>query len=383
MRAMRKVVVGLVGTAGALVVLVVGGGGWVYSGQLLPAPSRDRTLDLTATLTDRGTVLLPPDRRACLQRFGLLLPDEAFVVYGGEVLGGSCADPATRVEREVEAVVVGDPPTGAELPARFDEYAGFTEPADVDVDVTEVAVPLGDDLGDAPAWRVEGSADWIIVVHGRSGTRAEALRVLPTLAEDGRSVLVITHRNDMAGGPATADAVGRFGQEEWRDLAAAVGYAQEQGAERIVLMGFSQGGSLISYYLREAGEDAVDAVILDSPLLSLGATLRQQARLRDIPDPLIPPILLGTRIMAQLRAGFAIADVEHVRPLADTSLPMLLIHGIDDDFVPPDPSDELAARRPQDLVYERIPGAGHTEGWNTDRARYTAAVSAFLDDVLD
>jgi uncharacterized protein len=377
-----RVAAGLLGAAGTVVALVVGGGGWVYAGQLLPAPARDRTLDLTATLTAEGTVLLPPDRRACLERFGLLLPDDAYVVYAGPVVRGRCADPGDVVERQVVAVLSGDPPTGVALPARFDEYADRRTPADAGVEVAEVAVPLGDGLGSAPAWRVEGSDDWVVVVHGRSGTRAEALRILPTLVEGGRSALVITHRNDRAGGPLTGDAVGRFGQAEWRDLADAVGWARQQGARRIVLVGFSQGASLIAYLLREAGADGVDGVILDSPLLSLGTTLRQQARLRDIPEPLIPPILLGTSLVARARAGLDVGDVEHVDHLAATTVPMLLLHGPADDFVPPGPTEALARRRPARLVLEQIPGAGHTDGWNTDRTRYEAAVRTFLDDVL-
>ncbi len=384
--ASRRIIGGLLGTAGTLVALVTFGGGWTYSGQLLPAPARDRTLDVSATLTPDGTVLLTPERRACLETFGLLLPDGAFLTYGGPVVAGSCTglDGAEPVERTVTEVVQGAPAVGAELPARFDEYTFGTDldPGDVGLTFSEVEVPLEEDLGTAPAWRIDGDDDWVIMVHGRSGTRAEMLRLLPTVVEGGRSALVITHRNDMAGGPRTTDEVGRFGQTEWRDLRAAVAHARSQGAQRIVLVGFSQGGSVISYLLREEGQEGIDGVILDSPLLSLSSTLTQQARLRDIPDPLIPPILFGTRQLSRLRAGFVIGDVEHVDALSTTTLPMLLIHGDEDDFVPPAPSAELAARRPDGLTYLSIPGAGHVEGWNTDRELYTAAVRTFLDAVL-
>ncbi|CAN5574340.1 hypothetical protein BH24ACT15_BH24ACT15_04880 [soil metagenome] len=112
-------------------------------------------------------------------------------------------------------------------------------------------------------------------------------------------------------------------------------------------MGFSQGASLIAYYLRntdvraDADRQTVHGVIFDSPLLSLGSTLAQQARRRSIPGPLIPPVLYGTRMVAGLK-------------------------------------DRVAARRPAGLTYERIPGAGHVEGWNTDPRRYALAVRTFL-----
>lgn len=167
-------------------------------------------------------------------------------------------------------------------------------------------------------------------------------------------------------------------------MAAAVQLARRHGARRIVLLGFSQGASLIAYYLRntdvraDADRQTVHGVIFDSPLLSLGSTLAQQARRRSIPGPLIPPVLYGTRMVAGLKAGFDVGDVEHEPFLATTSIPMLLIHGPEDDYVPIGPTDRVAARRPAGLTYERIPGAGHVEGWNTDPRRYARAVRTFL-----
>ncbi|CAN5278738.1 alpha/beta hydrolase [soil metagenome] len=389
----RRTLVWVLGTCGALLGLVVAGGGWVYAGQLLPAPARDRTLDVTATVTPRGTVLLPRERRACLERFGLLLPDDVFLVYSGPVVAGTCSDdPAATgtVERTIEEVVRGEPQPDLTVPARFDEYVfEAADPSVLDLDFTDVDIPLADDLGVAPAWLIEGERpDTVFMVHGRSGTRAEALRLLPTIADAGYRVIVITYRNDMAGGPDTDDLVGRFGQTEWQDLRSAFSLAREQGAQRIALVGYSQGGSVISYFLRNADEEelaVLAGVVLDSPLLSLGSTLVQQARLRDIPGPLIPPILFGTRQVARLRSGFGIGDVEHIDTLAELEVPLLLLHGDADDFVPVDPSDELVARRQQaglDTTFERIEGAGHVEGWNTDEARYTGAVADFLARVM-
>ena len=133
----------LAGAVGAVFGLVSLGGGFVYANQLLPAPSRDRTLDMRATVTGDGTILLPPERRACLETFAMLLEDDALVLYGGPIVAGTCGPEVTQpVERTIERVLLGSPRIGVEVGARFDEYAGLADPGDVGLAFSEVDVPL-------------------------------------------------------------------------------------------------------------------------------------------------------------------------------------------------------------------------------------------------
>lgn len=364
---------------GGLLGLLTIGGGWVYTSQLLPATARDRTFDITATVNADGTITLPAERRACPERFAILLEGGHFLRYGGAREGDCVIAPtaAQTVTREVLEVVEGDPPTGVPLAARFDEYVFLSDPSDAGLEVEEVIVDT--ELGPAEAWFVGGDRrTWVIFVHGRTSTRGETLRLMGPVSSAGYPSLSITYRNDFAGGPEGPDGVSHFGAEEWRDLRSAVTYAREEGAEQVVLVGYSQGASLVSFYLREEGSAHVAGVVLDSPLLDLPETLVLQAQRRNIPGPLIGPILFGTRVLAQLRAGVDVRAVRHVDALAELDVPVLLIHGDADDFVPVGPSDELAARAGDGLIYERIEGAGHVEGWNTDQQRYVGAVLDFL-----
>lgn len=376
---MRRALTAVTAGAGGLAGLLVLGGGWVYSSQLLPATARDRTFDMRATVNPDGTVTLPAERRACAQSFGLLLQGGVYLRYGGR-LEGTCVDdplPGQTVRREVVEVVEGTPVIGVQVDARFDEYVFTSDPLDAGIAAEEVLVDT--EHGPAAAWFVPGTrADWVVFVHGRTATRAEALRLMGPVIDAGYPSLAITYRNDLAGGPAAPRDHGLFGAHEWPDLASAVGHAHEAGAQRIVLVGYSQGASLVAFYLRNAGTRGIAGVVLDSPLLSLPQTLVQQARRRKIPDLLIAPILWGTHLFADLRGGLQIEAVDHVDALAAMEVPMLLIHGDADDFVPVDPSDALAAASGDNLTYLRIPGAGHVEGWNTDRDTYVTAVLSFL-----
>jgi uncharacterized protein len=241
-------------------------------------------------------------------------------------------------------------------------------------------------LGDYPAWLVEGDGErdtWVLAVHGRGADRREALRVLPALHRCAVSVLMLTYRND-AGAPASPDGYYHLGDTEWTDLLAAVRYAQEHGARRIVLYGWSMGAAIIGAYLGRLGSDAgvpVAGVIWDSPVLDWRATLRQQARVHRLPTALAGV----TAWCASARIGIDFGRFDLVRRPPRSRPPTLLIHGAADDAVPVGPSRALAAvarRLAWPLRLVEIAGAGHTAGWNTDPAGYEGAVTRFLDELL-
>ena len=82
----------------------------------------------------------------------------------------------------------------------------------------EVTTPVGQ----CPAWHVPAAGDtWVILVHGRGGSRREALRILPALHRAGHPALAITYRNDEEA-PASPDGRYHLGDTEWHDLEAAV-----------------------------------------------------------------------------------------------------------------------------------------------------------------
>lgn len=370
-------------TSGALLAAgFVLGGGWYYAHQMLPAPtSRVRVLDRTVEVRD-GVVALDADVRSCLEVVGLRLADESFLQLSGPV--ERCDG---KVERRAEVLrPAPSPPVtadhGAEQAARLDEYAWpDTDPAAAGLTFEEVTVQTP--LGPAPAWSFPGERDtWVVFVHGRSANRNEANRLARITTALGYPGLAITYRND-GEAPATDDRVGHFGATEWEDLAAAVDHALSHGARDVVLAGFSQGGSLVGFHLAERPDVPVRGVILDAPLLDLPATLVQQARLRSIPSPLIPPLLFGTRIVARVQADFDPWAVDHVAGAESwPDVPVLLFHGVVDDFVPVGPSDRLAEHLGEGVTYHRVPDAAHVEAWNADPEAYEAAVTSFLA-VLD
>ncbi|MDA2933928.1 lysophospholipase [Acidobacteria bacterium AH-259-D05] len=238
-------------------------------------------------------------------------------------------------------------------------------------------------LGQFPAWFIDGShSTWFILVHGkRDAPPREALRscpILSTVAEVGLPALLISYRNDVAA-PASPDGFHRYGQTEWQDLQGAVDYAIEHGAEQLVLMGYSMGGGIIMNFLYQSAlADKVVGIILDAPMLNLGATIDFQAVQLGVPRPFIT---MG-KFISGLRFNINWQDLNYLSRANELTMPLLLFHGDADTTVPIEASDALVSRWSGGLTYAPIRGATHIRSWNLNPDLYEKEVRRFLKDLI-
>jgi pimeloyl-ACP methyl ester carboxylesterase len=251
------------------------------------------------------------------------------------------------------------------------------------IDFTEIEYATA--LGPMKAWRILASGDvWVIHIHGLGASKREALRLVKPLAAAGFPQLVIDYRND-DGAPIDESGFYRFGATEWEDIAAAVEHAATEGATGIVLVGYSTGAAHIFSYLQKTPDNAVLALVLDSPnvdfeqSVDLGAS---QRRLPLIPLPLPGTLVWTAKRLATLRFGVDWEATDYLPEASRLSVPMLVIHGTDDETVPFQVSEDLAAARPDLVRLFIVPGAGHVRGWNVGPQPYERAVTDFLSDVL-
>jgi len=261
--------------------------------------------------------------------------------------------------------------------ARTDSYAYPNDPLRAHtIPFDEVIVPAP--IGDLPAWYVDGTDDtWVIFVHGRTGNRGEALRMLPVVFEAGLPALMISYRNDKETPP---DPTGyyQFGKTEWEDLEAAAEYAVENGARDLILAGYSMGGGICASFLYQSPlADAVIAVILDAPMLDFGQTVDFGTSQRNLPG------VLGAtaKWLATLRYDADWEALDFLSRADELSMPMLLFHGDADTMVPVGTSEALAARRPDLVTFVKVEDAKHVGSWNKAPDRYEREVRDFLTRV--
>lgn len=363
-------------------------GGWYYSSEILrPEPRVLADGDILVTDVGEDTVTLsrgPDSERPGV--WGLHWPDGYAQVR--EVVD---VDIDTVTRRRVD--LLGDLQPGQRV--RMDAHAYPPDPGDAFVFPTERVV-VDSDIGPLPAdfarpevtapdeertrWRVAGPRDtWAVLVHGRGHSRSEAFRLLPTLRELGLPALVVSYRND-PDAPASPDGHYGLGSTEWQEVEAATDYALARGAEQVVLVGFSMGGTIVASYLHESDRaDRVAGVVLDAPVLDWDTTLRAAAAERRIPGWLTPV----ARAVTTLRTGIRWNRVDQVARAEELATPILLFHGTADAAVPVETSDAFAAARPDLVTYVRVEGAGHVHSWNHDPEAYESRLREFLLDVLE
>lgn len=372
------------GISGAAAVgVALGGslaGATVFARKVLTPDSRrpDDTVVL-AVHGDEVTLPISPETTVA-GRYGLWLDGGSGHARVGDVI--RLDEQAGTVVRELLSVDRGHLAPG---PARWNAYYYWDSPArSMDLPARDVTVES--ELGPMPAWLLEperSNGRWAVLVHGRGARREECLRALPTLRRLGYTTLVISYRND-AGAPPAPDGRYNLGLSEWRDLAAAMEYAVQHGAEGLVLGGWSMGGAITLQTLNQSGlSDLVEAVFLDSPVVDWGDVLTHHARLHHVPQVFgwMGSLVMGRRVTRRLAGVHDPVDVARTNWVAradEIRHRMLIQHSVDDDFVPVGPSIALAAARPDLVTLERWDTARHCTEWNVDPQRWERVLADFL-----
>ncbi len=346
-------------------------------------PPRRRRYDIAVLAVDEaaGTVSLSRTADTVVPgRYSMWFDGDRGHARIGEVV----AHDEASVTRRLHSVQRGDLARASRA-----RWAGwwYLTPADLEVRFTEVGIRTP--IGIAPAWRIDPAqpgTDWVIQVHGRAVTRAEGLRAVKVFTECGFTSLLISYRND-GDAPPSVDGRYALGDDEWRDVEAAIAYALDQGAERIVLMGWSMGGATVLQCItRSTLVEHVVGVVLESPVVDWVRVLHFQAAASGLPAPVRDAAMT---MLASHRASRWVGlddpidfdRLDIVARAAELRIPMLVLHSVDDGFVPSDGSAALAAARPDVVRLEHFAIARHTKLWNYDEPRWERAISTWLTEI--
>jgi pimeloyl-ACP methyl ester carboxylesterase len=240
----------------------------------------------------------------------------------------------------------------------------------------DVVIPAP--LGSVGAWHIVADSEvWAVLVHGRTSNRETSLKILDDLAELEVHSLTIDYRNDV-NAPASESGFYDYGTTEWEDVEAAVQYALDNGADKILLFGYSMGGGIVTnYQLRSELAGHTVGMFLDAPMLNFGRTIDKGAEERGVPGL----ITVFAKLFTNMRFGINWSELDFLSQAEELTVPILLVHSDSDDTVPIETSIEFAAALPSRVEFHTFIDAPHVASWNAYSDEYESLLRRFIERV--
>lgn len=220
-----------------------------------------------------------------------------------------------------------------------------------------------------------------IVVHEMGGSRLSLLHFVKWLLGAGYVCLVPDGRaHGMSGG-----SVMTYGIRERHDIVswARTLRAEHAAAGQIVGVGVSLGGTVL-LQAAAAGAD-LRAVVADSVGADLSTPYHHVADHVGVSEAwarrLFPLFVEPLFLNARLRHGLDLSAAAPVRAVSKLSVPVLLIHGTEDAFIPVGHARRLHAANPRHTTLWEIRGAAHTLTDEVAGKNYEERVLSFFDTV--
>lgn len=172
-----------------------------------------------------------------------------------------------------------------------------------------------------------------------------------------------------------------FGILERQDVLCWARYAVERFGEdvQIILYGVSMGGATVLMASDLDLPKNVKGIVADCPYVNPLDIILQVGRKTAFPQWLIRPFaILGAKIYG----GFNLQETDALRAVMQTKIPVLIIHGEADTYVPCNMSAEAQHINPAMVSRHTFPGAAHGISYLVDTARYQKLVKDFVAKAL-
>ena len=263
----------------------------------------------------------------------------------------------------------------------------FFEPAAVRGHYQEVDVPT--EYGAAPAWLFEGANTdvWVIHIHGSWTDRSIMFRDVHAFSSLGFTSLVPTFRSDAEITPPQAES-SHLGQTEWRDVDSAVAYAVSHGAKRIILSGWSMGGTIALLTAeRSAHRDRIVGLVLVGPVTSWRKAISAGAVRAGVPAigaGLVVRLLQAPLFarMLGLEEPINFDALDWVDVSNRVTVPTLVLHSSTDQEVPWEMSAAFQRANPATVTLISLPGAHHTQEWNASPSTFTNELTSWVSKTI-
>lgn len=227
-------------------------------------------------------------------------------------------------------------------------------------------------------YHVEDGAPLQIQFHGYHGNGVRDFCGGNKVAREyGMNTIIIDERGHGKSGGNTIS----FGINERYDVKSWCEYAVDRfGSDvKIVIAGVSMGAATVLMAAELDLPENVVGVIADCPFSSPIKIIEKVVSSSGFPFGIVKPFV---KAAARIYGHFSLEASEPIKAVKNTDIPILLIHGDDDNYVPHSMSVALKEANPELIEFHSFPGAGHGLSYMVDDERYREITIEFLDRVL-
>ncbi len=227
-------------------------------------------------------------------------------------------------------------------------------------------------------YEAKPGAPLCICCHGwRSTPARDFCGSAPMLLKHGYNLLLIEQRamGGSEGHTMTYGVKERFDVRDWANWA-----IDRFGKDlKIVLIGVSMGAATVLMSADLDLPENVKGIFADCPY---DAPHRIQTKV-GMDTGFTPGFaLLMASLAARLYGGFSVFGASAMKSVKNAKVPIMILHGDDDQFVPERMSNNIAKQNPDKVERFLFPGAGHALSYMVDPERYEQLLTGFLNRVL-
>ena len=224
----------------------------------------------------------------------------------------------------------------------------------------------------------EQTDDAMVIVHGIGSNYHEVLNSAFNYLENGYNVVVYNQRHTgLTGGDNYT-----FGLYERFDLEAVATFARGLYPDgKLGVHGFSMGAATSTMHteLNEVSRN-VDFYILDAPYHTMESAVELGIIAENIPFLPVSFAKWAGDVVLKVKEGLNYDDIQPVKAVENITVPVLLIHGTEDEVTPPVSSQEIYNAIPHEqkaLWY--IEGLGHCEADDLMEEEYFNGIYQFIE----
>ncbi|MBQ9251401.1 MAG: alpha/beta fold hydrolase [Clostridia bacterium] len=214
---------------------------------------------------------------------------------------------------------------------------------------------------------------WVVSVHGYRGNHSHMRAPASYFGLRGYNALL----PDLRGcGDSEGDYIG-MGWPDRKDMLRWIEWIIQQDSDaQIVLHGISMGGATVMMTAGDALPVQVKAIVEDCGYTSVWDIFADELSYL-FHLPVFPVLNIASRI-SSLRAGYSFTEASALKQIAKTKVPMLFIHGSEDNFVHTDMVYQVYEACPTEKQLFVVEGAGHGNSYNLAPEAYFQTVFGFL-----